>query len=174
MNFSLLKVPVLPGSATLDETITAMRAQNVSTGIVKVGSAHHLVDFETVVATYRDPSQRTQPVATVVKTSVLPQIDEKSLEAWFAQPHTEPHFGKKAPRARKPASRQYALLGISGTMANIAMLPGLFAAAGAPPVMYECSVDPSHGPYTATDVGNPPECPSITHLPPRPPATPIP
>src|ERR1700732_1166021 len=164
MNIPRLKVPVLPKSATIDEAIKQMRAHNVSASVVKVGDGLHLLDFETAVARRREPSQGMQSVAALVHGLTLPQVNKRDLETWFA----EPSVVKGAPRA--PITRQYALLGVTGGTAEIATRAGLLGTASASPVMYECSVDPDHGSFTATEVGTPPMCPMITHHPPKPPA----
>jgi hypothetical protein len=159
MDTGRLNLPVLIGAATVDDAIKVMRSYNVSASVVTVGDAHYLLDFPSVAQLRR---QRAIEVVHLVHGYALPRVKQRDLVTWFA----EPLFQGRVPRA--PTTRRYALLDVSGEIAEVAMRPELLSIAGAPPVMYECSVNSVHGPYSSAEVGNPPLCPSLSHTPPRP------
>jgi hypothetical protein len=165
MSSLVLNVPMLSESASIDDAFRQMRAHNTSVSVIEVAGAHHLLDFGTVVTGLRERSPRTQSVVVLVQGRALPRVDRRNLDAWFAA-STGP---KGVPSA--PTARPYALLGVTGGMAEIAIIAGLsdtFGLGSATPVMYECSVDPDHGPYYASEVGSPPRCPDTTHPAPGP------
>lgn len=165
MDDRLLNVPVLPESAPIQEAFRQMRAHKVSVSVIEIKGAHHLLTFGDVVTGLREPALRTKPVGALIgiQDHVVPlaKINLQVLNAWSAD--SLETFG--VPRA--PASRRYGLLGVSGGMAQVASSLGMVDFVGTP-VMYECSVDPGHGPYYASEVGSPPRCPSKTHPAPGP------
>jgi hypothetical protein len=166
MSVPFLEVPLMPETATFGDAIERMRAGNVSVGVLEVGQQHHLIDFATVVREGR--RRRAQRLVQLVVARPLPNIGEYAIEEWFS----EPSILTSVPSV--PTVRDYALLNAAGLLARIAIRADLFSGAAAPPLMYECSVDPvHHGPYYPIDVGNPPKCPSHAHPPPPPDAVPI-
>jgi hypothetical protein len=171
MDDRLLNVPVLPESAPLQEAFRQMRAHDVSVSVIEAKGTYHLLNFRDVVMGLRESALRTKPLGALigVQEHVVPlvKIDRKVFESWSDDRFET--FG--VPRA--PASSKYGLLGVSGGIAQVAGSLGMSDFVGAP-VMYECSVDPNHGPYFASDVGSPPRCPSKTHSPPRPAAVIVP
>jgi hypothetical protein len=164
MSFPRLILPVLPESASPHEAVRQMTARSVSASVVKVGGEHYLLDFATAIA---QPGERRSVGTLVVPKGALTHMSEEHLEAWFGEPSTfEPAEGGGS-------ARDYALLNLTGVTAEVAMRDALLGAASAPPVMYECTKNPDHGPYTAVQVGTPPLCPSPTHAPPKPKAVQI-
>jgi hypothetical protein len=162
---NIVELPLVEGTATLDEAIDRMRKVQKSASVVLVGGDYYLLGLRRAIEACREWSHKQALVNQVVRGYRVPNLFGVDLTSWAADP--ERVLGGDI-KSFSIDTGQSGVVSASGEWARIAtQFEWIAAIYEAQPVLYECNVNPDHL-WTAAEVDASLDCPSITHSDPRP------